>query len=434
MAKIQEADARWIVKEREDGRNCNNWHWTTKDVSAHVKSSLASALQEIVFAAPLSGCSVKSAEVTGDASINNRKGRTFLIYELAVKLKWEGELRDGEGKLLEASKGSMKFPDVCATYLDDLDVEFTCKDNNSSMVKAMRGQGVAQLKKLIETTVLDLQEQVRANQVATAKAPAAAAPAATPRPLPQPIKIEKNSSMPAAGTPAAAPAAATATAKDSDDEGDAEEEPPPPPLAAALTRLRSRPAEAKVVRLSNCMIKDVHVRALVEALQHSENATEELDLAFNRLTDAGVHVLLKAIATGCAMELTRLNLGGNKTSVNIMAFSQNLKQMRSDLLVDWKPQLRNAQSMSVVGNVYNGSPAAKAGLQTGDSIVAFGALQYADFKSVTESIVPAVKANVGKAIDVIVVRMVEGAQVRQIALSLTPQTWSGGGLLGCILK
>lgn len=188
------------------------------------------------------------------------------------------------------------------------------------------------------------------------------------------------------------------------------------------------------MRLSNCMIKDVHVRALVEALQHSENATEELDLAFNRLTDAGVHVLLKAIATGCAMELTRLNLGGNKTSVNIMAFSQNLKQMRSDLLVDWKPQLRNAQSMSVVGNVYNGSPAAKAGLQTGDSIVAFGALQYADFKSVTESIVPAVKANVGKAIDVIVVRMVEGAQVRQIALSLTPQTWSGGGLLGCILK
>ena len=36
--------------------------------------------------------------------------------------------------------------------------------------------------------------------------------------------------------------------------------------------------------------------------------------------------------------------------------------------------------------------------------------QHSDYKSVTESIVPAVKANVGKAIDVIVVRMVEGAQ------------------------
>ena len=40
MAKVGEGDERWIVKERADGHNCNNWHWTTKDVSGHTKKVL----------------------------------------------------------------------------------------------------------------------------------------------------------------------------------------------------------------------------------------------------------------------------------------------------------------------------------------------------------------------------------------------------------
>ena len=40
MAKVGEGDERWIVKERADGHNCNNWPWTTKDVSGHTKKVL----------------------------------------------------------------------------------------------------------------------------------------------------------------------------------------------------------------------------------------------------------------------------------------------------------------------------------------------------------------------------------------------------------
>ena len=48
---------------------------------------------------------------------------------------------------------------------------------------------------------------------------------------------------------------------------------------------------------------------------------------------------------------------------------------------------------------------------------------------------PVVKASVGKHIDVVVVRIAaESGQVQQVSLSLTPQKWSGAGLLGCILK
>ena len=39
-----------------------------------------------------------------------------------------------------------------------------------------------------------------------------------------------------------------------------------------------------------------------------------------------------------------------------------------------------------------------------------------------------------KPIDVVVVRMDEDHAVHQVALTLTPKSWSGAGLLGCILK
>ena len=117
-----------------------------------------------------------------------------------------------------------------------------------------------------------------------------------------------------------------------------------------------------------------------------------------------------------------------------MALSQWLKSMRDSVLVDWKPQLRDAKSMCTVGTVYLNSPAQTAGLRSGDSLVAFGPVQHADFQSVAETVVPIVKANVGKPIDVVVVRLDETAQVHQVALTLTPKSWSGAGLLGCILK
>ena len=169
-------------------------------------------------------------------------------------------------------------------------------------------------------------------------------------------------------------------------------------------------------------------------------------------------VLIQALATGTALELERLYLGGNKTSVAGMALATHLKQSRGDLLVCWKKalrypprysprysprssrrvqELRGAASLCTVGNVHNNSPAHAAGLRSGDSVVAFGPVrrqskprharaipdvfgcraaarplqvQSADFKSVSESLVPVVKAHVAKPIDVVCVRMDDGAQ------------------------
>ena len=462
MAKLGEGDDRWIVKEREDGANVNNWHWTSKNVSSHVNASLSSAVKDAgVFPSDglLAHCRIKSAESSGEASINNRKGRTFLIYEIEMKLKWAGELVDGDGKTLESGSGSLTLPDVSAESLDDLEVEFETKSRGSALSEAMRTQGVRCIKAAVQNCIKDLNAQITAQAAAekpeaqnsklaqSATGRAHVTPSVAP---PQPIKLA-NGAAQATGPPqpmkvssapvdvsdsngstakTSARSSSSAAAEPSADDEDA----PPPAMAAALKKLREKPSDFKRLRLSNLSICDVHLRPLLEALQHSELCLEELDLSFNRLTDAGIHLLMKAMAGGTALELSKLYLGGNKVSTSGMAMSQGLKQTRPDLLVNWMVQLPNGKSMCTVGTVYAGSPAAKAGLLTGDSVIAFGPVQHEDYKGVSESIVPVVKTKVGKPIDVVVVRIAEGGQVQQVALCLTPQKWSGAGLLGCILK
>ena len=90
----------------------------------------------------------------GDCSVNNRKGRTFLIYEFEVKLKWEGGLLDGDGLNLDSAKGTMKLGDVSAESLDDLDVEFTSKSRGSPCSEAMRKQGVAAVKAAVASPAM----------------------------------------------------------------------------------------------------------------------------------------------------------------------------------------------------------------------------------------------------------------------------------------
>jgi len=40
MAKWGEGDPRWIVEERPDATNVNNWHWTEKNADSWSKSKL----------------------------------------------------------------------------------------------------------------------------------------------------------------------------------------------------------------------------------------------------------------------------------------------------------------------------------------------------------------------------------------------------------
>ena len=44
MAKWGEGDPRWIVEERPDATNVNNWHWTEKNADAWSKAKFKVSL------------------------------------------------------------------------------------------------------------------------------------------------------------------------------------------------------------------------------------------------------------------------------------------------------------------------------------------------------------------------------------------------------
>ncbi|XP_068166573.1 26S proteasome non-ATPase regulatory subunit 9 [Antennarius striatus] len=78
-----------------------------------------------------------------------------------------------------------------------------------------------------------------------------------------------------------------------------------------------------------------------------------------------------------------------------------------------------------VDAVTQGSPACGAGLRVGDEVVEFGSVNGENFQNL-QNIASVVQHSEGKPLHITVIR--DGQKVQ---MSLTPQRWSGRGLLGC---
>ncbi|KAM6930666.1 26S proteasome non-ATPase regulatory subunit 9 isoform 2-T2 [Xenentodon cancila] len=75
--------------------------------------------------------------------------------------------------------------------------------------------------------------------------------------------------------------------------------------------------------------------------------------------------------------------------------------------------------------VTEGSPASRAGLKVGDELIEFGSVNTDNFQNL-QNIASVVQHSKGKPLRVAVIRAAQKVQ-----MSLTPQRWSGRGLLGC---
>jgi len=95
MAKWGEGDPRWIVEERADSHNVNNWHWREADATDWSKTFL----KDIFCNVGIDDSKVGQARITavssleGDASACVRKGKLICIFDWEkIKLKWEGNV------------------------------------------------------------------------------------------------------------------------------------------------------------------------------------------------------------------------------------------------------------------------------------------------------------------------------------------------------
>lgn len=92
MALRGEGDPRWVVKERQDGRNVNGWHWEDKDVTKWAEHRLKQLISSDNCSASEPsphGVHVLSLDtVDGDATLYNRKGVLKVLYDLKLSGKW----------------------------------------------------------------------------------------------------------------------------------------------------------------------------------------------------------------------------------------------------------------------------------------------------------------------------------------------------------
>lgn len=110
MAKLGEGDARWIVDDRKDGTNVNQWHWQETDCLEWSKQKLKACFvgKELVVLDQGKSVVLESVDVTGEAYINTRKGKLIAGYELKVQIPFKTKSNSSEdGSQVE---GKVEFP------------------------------------------------------------------------------------------------------------------------------------------------------------------------------------------------------------------------------------------------------------------------------------------------------------------------------------
>lgn len=111
--------------------NPNNWHWVNKDVSDWARDYLERNLTIIsAEEGDVSAKVTKLETMTGDVDVSQRKGKVITLFDVELKLTWEGmsifflsmstssffagKIRDGENV-----SGSIVVPEVAHDTEED---------------------------------------------------------------------------------------------------------------------------------------------------------------------------------------------------------------------------------------------------------------------------------------------------------------------------
>ncbi|KAG1697472.1 hypothetical protein DVH05_016344 [Phytophthora capsici] len=121
----------------------------------------------------------------------------------------------------------------------------------------------------------------------------------------------------------------------------------------------------------------------------------------------------------------------NSVKTQVDEAAEHMQQLETEWkqkLQEVKPEERDLLPFAVVESVQNESPAEMAGLQPQDQVLRFGTADASNHRELA-AVRDIVQRNIGSGIRVLVRR-----QAELLALELTPQTWRGPGVLGCLLQ
>lgn len=161
MAKWGEGDPRWIVEERPDATNVNNWHWTEKNATPWSKERITSLFNNFAIKddSKISCRIIQADKVDGEATANNRKGKLIFFYEWNVVLKWDGYLEEGA----PTYKGKVQIPNLSEENdLDDIDIIISIDDSceeSERLKQFMYSIGRSQIRAQLGIYLRELREE-----------------------------------------------------------------------------------------------------------------------------------------------------------------------------------------------------------------------------------------------------------------------------------
>ncbi|KAI9495615.1 activator of Hsp90 ATPase [Zychaea mexicana] len=109
-------------------KNVNNWHWVSKNCLNWTQKYFEEQLVGLEAEKNESKVKVtKVDECTGDVELSNRKGKIITIYDVQLKLSWEGTTADGTD-----ATGKVLVPEVAHdTEADEYVFEISVDDDNN---------------------------------------------------------------------------------------------------------------------------------------------------------------------------------------------------------------------------------------------------------------------------------------------------------------
>lgn len=129
MAKWGEGDPRWIVEERPDAINVNNWHWTEKEASPWSRDTFEQLFKGMeIEQSSIGKVTIESlGTVQGEACINNRKAKLIYIYDWDLELKWKGCVNGND----QVVNGIIRIPNLSdENDVDEFDVGVSVNDDD----------------------------------------------------------------------------------------------------------------------------------------------------------------------------------------------------------------------------------------------------------------------------------------------------------------
>ncbi|XP_042194135.1 activator of 90 kDa heat shock protein ATPase homolog 1b [Callorhinchus milii] len=158
MAKWGEGDPRWIVEERADATNVNNWHWTERDASSWSIDKIKALLLAVSVENEEGTCNVTEvSKIDGEASINNRKGKLIFFFEWNIQISWTGLSKNGI-----KYKGTGEVPNLSdENDPDELDINISLsKDEpDTKLLALMKKEGASNIRKALATYIETLKTE-----------------------------------------------------------------------------------------------------------------------------------------------------------------------------------------------------------------------------------------------------------------------------------